>query len=243
MRLLLAALLTLPICVPGCMAQLDADNWGKGSPGVQLAAHESSRQHTEKGTAIWYNLLGKGFPDGVVYNLWRKLPGKQPEVLIKGVSFDQRGLLICSGKPGFCSGDTPDDPVNIKTTAAMGEEKQMAVVSEDGKTAGYVDVVPFPLETANKGCKLSVTRVSPLADVVMARASGLKPDQMIVVTRRYGHDHMSARYTSRADGTWQEIVSAQNTYQPSGKAEISLSGADCEVSVTFDYGPGSNKPQ
>jgi hypothetical protein len=223
--------------------QLDAGNWGKGTPRVTLVAHEGPREHSERGTVLSYNLIGKGFPDGVVYNLWRLIPGKSPELLTKGVSFDKHGVLVCSGKPGYCSGAGPDDPINLKTTASLGEEKRMAVVSEDGKIAGFADVVPFPIEATDKSCKLSVVRMSPLANVVLTSASGLKPNQTFVVSKRYGYDSASQRYTAGSDGTWESLISTEPSMEQKGKASISVSDGNCVVSVTFDYGPGSNKPQ
>jgi hypothetical protein len=178
-----------------------------------------------------------------VYKLWRLIPGKSPELLIKGVSFDQRGVLVCTSKPGYCSGTGPDDPVNLKTTATLGEEKRMAVISEDSKIAGFADAVPFPIEAADKSCKLSVVRMSPLADAVLARASGLKPNQTFNISKRYGHDSTSTKYTANTDGKWESVLYTQNAMQPAGKATISVSGGDCTVSVTYDYGPGSNKAQ
>jgi len=223
--------------------QLDANNWGKATPGVTLVAREGSRDHTEQGTVLWYNLIGKGFPDGVVYNLWRLIPGKSPELLTKGVSFDTQGVLICSGKPGYCSGTGADDPVNLKTTASLGEEKRMAVVSEDGRIAGFADAVPFPIAAADKNCQLTVVRMSPLANVVLASASGLKPNQTLAVSKRYGYESTSAKYTAGPDGKWESLINTEPTIQPKGKASISISDGSCALSVTFDYGPGSNKPQ
>jgi hypothetical protein len=65
---------------------------------------------------------------------------------MQGVSFDKRGVLVCSGRPGFCKGDAPDDPVNIAATAQPGESKRLAVASPDGKVAGFAEAVPFPLQ-------------------------------------------------------------------------------------------------
>jgi len=239
----LALILGLSCGIPVAAQQLDANNWGKGTPGVTLIAHEGPREHSERGTVLWYNLIGKGFPDGVVYNLWRLIPGKSPELLVKGVSFDKRGVLICSGKPGYCSGAGPDDPVNLKATASLGEEKRMAVVSEDSKIAGFADAVPFPIEATDQGCKLSVVRMSPLADVVLATASGLKPNRALNVSKRYGYESASEKYTASSNGTWESLINTLNAMQPKGKASISVSDGSCTVSVTFDYGPGSNKPQ
>ncbi len=239
----LALLLGLACGIPVAGQQLDVNNWGRGTPGVTLIAHEGPREQSERGTVIWYNLIGKGFPDGVVYNLWRLIPGKSPELLIKGVSFDKRGVLVCSGKPGYCSGAGQDDPINLKATASLGEEKRMAVVSEDGKIAGFADAVPFPIEAKDKSCTLSVVRMSPLADVVLATASGLKPNGALNVSKRYGSQSASEKYTAAPDGKWESLIHTENALQPKGKASISISDGNCAVSVTFDYGPGSNKPQ
>ena len=239
----LVLLLVALVAVRPLAAQLDANNWGKGTPGVTLVAHEEPRQHTSGGTVLWYNVIGRGFPEGVVYILWRWVPGKSPESLIKGVSFDKRGVLVCSGRPGYCKGGGPDDPVNIKTTAALGEMKRLAVVSEDGRIAAFADAVPFPIEASDKNCKITVIRSSPQADTVVVRATGLKSNQPSTVTTRYGTAGVTEKPISGPDGTWQELVRAQDPKQPSGKALISVFDGVCNVSVTFDYGPGSNKPQ
>src|SRR5208283_2802021 len=191
----LALLLALGCAAPVRAQQLDTNNWGKGTPGVTLVAHEGSREQSEKGTVLVYNLISKGFPDGAVYNLWRLIPWKSPELLVKGVSFDKSGVLVCSGNPGYCAGAGADDPVNLKTTASLGEEKRMAVVSDDGKIAGFADAIPFPIAATDKSCQLSVVRMSPLANVILARASGLKANQTLTVSKRYGYDGGSAKYT------------------------------------------------
>ena len=125
-------------------AQTKPENWGTNTPGVTLVAHEGPREKSSQGTILLYNLIGKGFPSDVAYVLWGCPAGKEPKLLTEGVSFDQRGVLVCSGRPGFCKGKGPDDPVNIQTTAAPGEMKRFAVVSRDGRVAGFADAVPFP---------------------------------------------------------------------------------------------------
>jgi len=97
--------------------QLDAKDWGKNSSGVTLALREGPRQKTAQGTLLLYNLLGRGFPSGIPYEVWQWKSGQEPKRLMQGVSFDKRGVMVCSGQAGFCKGDVPDDPINIKATA------------------------------------------------------------------------------------------------------------------------------
>jgi len=144
--LALSAFLGTVLLSSSAAQQLDAKNWGRNSPGITLALHEGPRQKTAQGTLLLYNVLGRGFPSGIPYELWGWKEGQQPKKLMDGVSFDKRGLLVCSGQAGFCKGDAPDDPVNIKATAQPGEAKRVAVVSPDGKIEGFAEAVPFPAQ-------------------------------------------------------------------------------------------------
>lgn len=126
--------------------QLDARNWGKNSPGITLQLHEGPRQNTPQGTLLIYNVLGRGFPSGIPYELWQWKAGQEPKRVMQGVSFNEGGVMVCSGQPGFCKGDGPNDPINIRTTAQPGELKRVAVVSADGKIASFAEAVPFPVQ-------------------------------------------------------------------------------------------------
>jgi hypothetical protein len=144
--LALLALLGTGLLSRSAAQQLDAKNWGKNSPGVTLALHEGPRQKTPQGILLLYNVLGKGFPSGIPYSLWQWKAGQEPKKLMDGVSFDDRGVVVCSGQAGFCKGDVPNDAVNIKATAQPGEAKRVAVISPDGKIAGFAEAVPFPAQ-------------------------------------------------------------------------------------------------
>ena len=126
--------------------RFDAKNWGKNSPGITVELREGPRQKTGQGTLLLYNVLGRGFPSGIPYELWQCKAGQEPKKLMDGVSFDKRGVMVCSGRAGFCKGDVPDDPVNIRVTAQPGESKRVAVVSPDGKIAGFAEAIPFPVQ-------------------------------------------------------------------------------------------------
>ena len=126
--------------------QLDTKNWGKNSPGIALELREGPRQKTAQGLLLLYNVVGRGFPSDIPYELWQWKAGQEPKRLMQGVSFDKRGVMVCSGRPGFCKGDGPDDPVNIRATAQPGGSKRVAVLSPDGKIVGFAEAVPFPVQ-------------------------------------------------------------------------------------------------
>ena len=241
---LLAAILPLSAsCTSLAAQQIDEAQWGKNTPGVELATHEGPRQRTSSGTLLIYNILGRGFPADKTYDLWFWRLDKKPEKAIQGVSFDKRGLLVCSGKPGSCNGGAADDPVNIKAAASLGEPKRFGVVSSDGKVAGFIEAVPFPIEAKNKSCKLSVVRQSQLAENVILLGSGFTPHETLIVQKQPAGNAAIASPTAAADGTWQEIVEAKVPGQTSGTATVNVSGKSCSVSVSFKWGEGSNQHQ
>lgn len=231
------------LCLPLAAQQFDEKKWGKDSPGVELGIHEGPRTHESAGTTLFYNILGKGFPADKTYDLWFWNLGKKPQKGIEGVSFDKRGVLMCSGKPGFCSGKGTDDPINIKAYATLGEPKRFGVVSRDGRVAAFAEAVPFPIEATDKTCKLSVMRQTPLADVVEVRASGFTPYEMLTVTGNLGPENTVHSPTTEPNGTWQAVMGIKPPGQESGMATIKVAGKGCAVAVSFPWGEGSGKAQ
>ena len=231
--------MVLVLSLPMMAQQVDAKSWGKNTPGVELMVHEGPRQHTPSGTVLVYSFAGKGFTPGVAYNLWGWIPGEQPKKFLDGVSFDDRGVLICSGKAGFCSGQAPDDPVNIRSEAVQGEPKRFGVIAPDGNVAAFAEDIPFPIEASDKNCKVSVIRVSPLGEVVLARATGFVPYEMLTVTTGTGTESP----TATPEGTWEGLAGNGTSGGRSGVATLKVSGKDCAVAVSYDFGAGSAKIQ
>ena len=156
--------------------------------------------------------------------------------------FDKRGVLVCSGRPGFCQGDGPDDPINIKTTAALGEPKRIAVVSVDGTVAAFAEAVPFPIEASDENCKLSVVRIDTLAETVVARATGFVADESLTVTTQSNDEGATTRNAAGPQGNWTSVIVGAPKGQTKGKTSIIVTGQHCKVAVSFDWGAGSNHP-
>jgi hypothetical protein len=241
----IVALVVLMIAsLSAAFAQIDAKNWGKNTSGLTLLFYEGPRQKSAQGTILMYNLIGKGFPADVAFTLWQWKLDSEPKSVMQGVSFDQRGILVCSGRPGFCKGDGLNDPINIKATAALGEPKRMAVVSCDGKIAGFAEAVPFPIEASDHNCKLSVVRMDSLASAVTVRVIGFAPNQRLTITIRSGTEEASTDKTVDIQGNWSGVVSVPLSGPT--KAAITVSpviGQGCKLTVSFDAGAGSNHPQ
>jgi hypothetical protein len=241
-RIAILALWTIALAADAS-AQIDAKNWGTNSAGVTLVLHEGPRQKSPQGTVLWYNLIGQGLPAGVPFALWQWTPDKEPKRVMEGVSFDKRGVLVCAGGAGFCKGDGPDDAINIKTTAAAGEPKRMAVVSPDGEVAGFAEAIPFPIEAADKSCTLSVVRMGASVESVTVRLTGFRPNERLTLTTLTNMEEAAIDESADKQGSWTGVVKLQ--FKGQGKASISVApvtGQNCKVAVSFDWGAGSNHP-
>jgi hypothetical protein len=242
LRVVAIALLLIAL-LSTASAQIDAKNWGANSAGVTLVLHEGPRQKSPQGTVLWYNLIGQGFPVGVPLQLWQWTPDKEPKRVMEGVSFDKRGVLVCAGGAGFCKGDGPDDPINIKAQSAAGEAKRMAVVSSDGKIAGFAEAIPFPIEASDKSCKLAVVRMGASTDTVSVRLTGFAPNERLTFTTRTDVEEASVDQSADRQGSWTGVIKLPSKGQ--GKASIGVApviGQHCKVTVSFDWGAGSYHP-
>ena len=242
-RVLVPVIVFCALVLPLSAQQFDEKMWGKNTPGVELVVHEDARRPGSSGTVLMFHLIGKGFPAANKYDLWFWNLGKKPQKGIQGVSFNSQGLLVCSGKPGECLGKGPDDPINIQTTAMLGEPKRFAIVSTDGRVAGFAEAVPFPIAASDRKCKLSVVREAPLAEVVAVRASGFVPYEMLRVTGQFGPEKTTHSPSAAPDGTWEAIMGTKAPGLNSGTATIKVAGQACAVTVSFPWGEGSEKQQ
>jgi hypothetical protein len=239
---------TLPALLFFLALPLPAQNfneeaWGSSSPGVVLQFNEISRVHSASGTEITYTLTGKGFPPNKPYSLWGWIPGHKPQRAIEGIAFDSKGMVICDPKAAACKTEAPGVPLKIKTTAVLGEPKRLAVVSDDGRVAGFAEAVPFPIEASDKGCKLTAVRQTPLAEKVLVSVTGFVPYEMLNVSTHLGGADSVHSPTASAEGSWQAVMATKTASEPSGVAKIKVTGQKCSVSLSFNWGENSAKVQ
>jgi hypothetical protein len=132
------------------------------SPGVELSLKETNRSRSGDRTLVTYSLYGVGLPPDTTYTLIQvQLDGTMAKVM-EGVTLNSKGEAICAGREGTCSGDGPNDPVDLVAYAGKGEPKRFGLVSDDeAHVKGFVAVVPFPNAKSDKGCRLESIIGSP----------------------------------------------------------------------------------
>src|SRR3569833_2408509 len=151
------------------------DAWGPraSSPNTTLAIVEQS--HT--GTEFRSRLQETGIPAGSVLTLlaW-PVPPRGPAEVLRGVTFNDKGLAVCAGRPGSCGYSSfPDDPIEIPFRPFPGEPVRLAVVSQDGQIRAFARTVPVPLQGEDKGCRVSATLLTPAAELGGGGGAGRAP--------------------------------------------------------------------
>jgi hypothetical protein len=152
----------------------------------------------------------------------------------------------------------PQQPVEIQVTAAPGEAVRVALLSPDRKRGAAVSVVPFPVATADKGCKLQVLLSMKDAALVLVDGSGFPPNTPLKIEAITGDDTRTLHPRTSADGRIVMPLLAGSKGKTSGETTVRFAGVyhqptletpkegaqpdpDCAPSVNFPWGEGSYK--
>lgn len=175
---------------------------------MTLAIVEQS--HT--GAQFRYRLQAKGIPaDSVVTLVSWAVTQRGPVEALRGVTFDDMGWAVCAGKPGTCGDPAkPDDPIEIPFRAVTGEPIRLGVVSPAGGLKAFAKVVPLPLQSEDKGCRVSAVLLTPGAELLFIEVDGFVPNsELFMPTDSEGEKH-DLKGKTDADGRY---VSALMPYK------------------------------
>ena len=220
-------------------------NWGPkmNSEGASITLKEISRKRTADGTAVVYRLIGMGLPKDRIYSILTPRLDLQYSPSTPGVMLDAKGQAICPGKPDTCTGQKPNDPIDLLVLAARGEPKRFAVASEDNELHAFAYVVPFPIQGKDKGCTAEAVMLTANAEAMLIHGAGFPPGsevKFLVVSEGEPHER-----TSKADGegALYDVALPFVQGKTHGKARIMLQSSACNPSVTFDWGKDCCKNQ
>jgi len=207
------------------------------SPGVELSLKETNRSRSGDRTLVTYSLYGVGLPPDTTYTLIQvQLDGTMAKVM-EGVTLNSKGEAICAGREGTCSGDGPNDPVDLVAYAGKGEPKRFGLVSDDeAHVKGFVAVVPFPNAKSDKGCGLESIIGSPNGELTFIQGSGFEPNADLTIDgESYGEKHHD-KSTAQADGSYFSALMPYVAGKKSGKTTIEVKSKNCDPKLTFEWG-------
>lgn len=246
-------------------------NWGPAisSPGLSLELKETGRASTPSGTQISYQFTGKGFTPDMQLTLVRWALNQPVTKIMSGITVNSAGTALCSGStrgaatsptPGAATSPAasateattppsctktiaPGAPIAITISAAKGEAIRVGLVTGDRKRGAAVSLIPFPIEGADKGCKISVILGSKDAELVLVRGEGFQKDATYTLGyESFGEKHPISA-TINPQGQFTAAITPWVTGHDSGDTVIYYQSSTCTPTVSFHWGKATYKPE
>jgi len=244
-------------------------NWGPpdSAKGMALALKETGRTKSATGaTEITYQITGTGFTPDMQLTLMRWPLNERVARVMSGIVVNAEGIAVCGvpapepAAPTDAAGAAaakaalaevppcirtmkPGTPVTITTTAAKGEPIRVALVAADNKHGAAVTAVPFPIEGADRGCKISVILSTKNAELVLVEGEGFHNDSTYTLgTESYG-EKRPFKVAVNSDG---RFVGALTPWVPShadGETVVYYQSSTCTPTVSFHWGKDTYKPE
>jgi hypothetical protein len=226
-------------------------------PGVSIEAREVYR----KGTAgtdlqVAYNIYVKGVPPDTIFRqIQWPVDRDKPIGGFTGVTLNPEGLMICAGRtPEQCHNGTAfDAPVQFARIKPLkGEPMRSIFIAPNLKIP--ISMVPDPIQSEDKGCKLSAVRLTGKFELALIEGSGF-PSSSIVHLHRTNADSKSivaviddngmpfTLFTApdlvlKSDGSGAIQTAAPNSTAngASGNDTVEVTGPGCNPKITYEWG-------
>ena len=241
--LLLVLILALAISLSA--QQLDKTNWGDrfNSSGASLRVMEMSREpRSEGGTWVHYFLQGIGLPKNRLYSLWEWELGGEPKLVLARVPLRDDGVLLCSGKPGDCSGASSEQVYAARMTGMKAEPKRLALVSADGTLRAFGSSIPFPVDATDQNCRVWLERKAPDASEATVYGTGFVPKERVTVSMTGDTTGATLRRNVDDKGNWNaDVAHTGDAMHASGSSQIAVKGKNCNANVTWAWGKETQK--
>jgi hypothetical protein len=237
-------------------------NWGPAisTPGMSLTLKETGRTSTANGTAITWQLIGTGFTPQMQLALLRWPLNQAVTRVMSGIVVNAEGIAVCeaaptlqapASTPGANADQTPSctkamqpgTPITVTSTAAKGEAVRVALVASDQKHGAAVSLVPFPIESEDKGCKLQVVRGAKDDELVLVEGEGFKQDATFTMgTESYGQKH-PLNVKINAQGKFIGALTPWVPTHDSGDTVVYYQSSTCTPTVSFHWGKDTYKAE
>ena len=226
-------------------------------PGVSIEAREVSRRGTSgKDLEVRYNMVVKGVPPGTTLrqvqfpvNTDKAVPG------INGITLNSEGLMICAGRtPSQCHNGTKlDTPVEfVELSPLKGEPRRSVFLAPNLRIP--VSIIPDPVQSQDKGCKLTAIRLSAKFELSRIEGFGFPPNSDIhirfsdsesagvslitsdgeIAPARPGDTIVAVRSDSRGAVQTETLF---NTFKnPSGLETVEVTEPRCSPKISYKWG-------
>jgi hypothetical protein len=208
------------------------------SPGVSVQTKETMRNNDGGKLAVKYRVYISGAPKDKLYTLLQwPINAPKPSPAVKGLTLASDGLLICEGrKPGQCTSDKKDDPVDLALFPAKGEPSRLALISEDQKTKVFFVIIPDPISQTDNGCTIDVVRLLPKFELAVVQARGFKPNDEVEMVSDSAGEIQRSKTKANSKGEYLTVMLPAVEGKSSGTDKVSLKSSTCALTASFEWG-------
>lgn len=192
-----------------------------------------------------FRLFAYGVPEGKQYAvaIWKiGTPLQSLQAMSSPAFVNHRGLLL-TRKPSADQEDLQLAEQNIEfdvgVQAANGEPIRFALLSKDSKLIASGTLVPYPLESSDKGCRLSALLSAPEANVVLVTAGGFASNTDLIVKGDSAGELKQSRHKTDANGRVEFVELPYVVGKEAGVLRDIIETPDCTVSLQVPWGKGS----
>jgi hypothetical protein len=226
-------------------------------PGVSIQAREISRKGTSgKDLTVVYNIYVRGVPRDTVFRQVQFPVDRDKAVAgIDGITLNSNGLMICAGRtPAQChNGGKLDDPVLFTQQLPLkGEPRRSVFLAENLRIP--ISLVPDPIRSEDKGCKLSAVRLTAKFELAYITGSGFRPNTDVHIQladdRNAGISVIDSDggissphpgttiVTVRSDsnGAIQTATLPNTSRNPEGQETVEVVDPNCGPKITYEWG-------
>jgi hypothetical protein len=220
-------------------------NWGPkmNSPGVSIKLKENSREKLNGQTSVTYRLFASGFPKNLSFTIFTTGFDLRPVPAVQGVTLDDSGDAVCSGKPGMCSGDKPGDPIDIKLVAAKGQPVRLALISSDGQLKAFTGIILFPITGSDRGCSIEAIRLTQNAEAVLLEGTGFAPSSDAHIRSSSEGESQETVVKADENGGIEQIQLPYVSGKANGITTVNVTSRKCNPSLSYNWGKDSYQIQ
>jgi hypothetical protein len=192
-----------------------------------------------------YRVYADGVKEGTpyIFAVWRIGSSVEDlQVLSSTAYVNRKGLLLLNNpKPGQEDSETVADGSEFDVGVKVAKGEPVRFVLRDNKTNMIVPgtLVPFPIESIDKGCKLTALLAAPEGNAVLIYGDGFPPNSVVVVQSNSANELKESKHSVDAKGQFRFVDLPYVLGKEAGVLKNSISTKDCSVSVEIPWGKGS----
>jgi hypothetical protein len=225
--------------------------WDQGfdlPPGSHLRFVKIGETASDVGHLLRYRIFADAAPQGVPYILgvWRIGTDLDDMQILSESAYVNRKGLVLNNPPNPGQQDatelTDGSEAVVDIKAAKGEPVRFVLRTEDSKTMIGGTLVPFPIESADKACRLRALLADPEANSILLYADGFPSNSVLTLqSDSQGATHQRTIYTD-AKGHGSTIDAPHVKGTDAGTATETIRAKGCTLSVSVPWGAGSFHP-